>query len=120
MRNFTVTGIYQFIKENKELIIKELTESIPHKSIANYGKDDVFDIVDEDGHWRIQTRENTNGYPRSSQGHCSVHNNDMLYCNGTSRNFDNKGDKGDKDVSDVVVSTYEAFVRDKKIKSIIG
>lgn len=96
MRNFTVTGIYQFIKENKELIIKELTESIPHKSIANYGKGDVFDIVD---------------------GHCSVHNNDMLYCNGTSRNF---GNKGDKDVSDVVVSTYEAFVRDKKIKSIIG
>ena len=113
MRNFTVTGIYQFIKENKELIIKELTESIPHKSIANYGKDDVFDIVDEDGHWRIQTRENTNGYPRSSQGHCSVHNNDMLYCNGTSRNFGNN-------VSDVVVSTYEAFVRNEKIKSIIG
>ena len=113
MRDFTVPGIYQFVKENKELIIKELTESIPYKSIVNYGKSDVFDIVDEDGHWRIQTGENTNGYPRSSQGHCNVHTNDRVFCNRTSWG------RGTKDVSDVLVSTYESFVRDEKIKSIL-
>ena len=108
-----IPGIYQFIKENKQLVIKELTESIPYDSITNYRKWEVFDIVDEDGHWRIQTGENTKGYPRSSQGHCDVWSNDIVYCNRTAW-------KSDKNVSDVVISTYNIFLRDNKIDNILN
>ena len=123
MKIFKIEGIYNFVKQNKELFTSELFTKIPYDTIINYRPGYIFDITnsnrlsydDSDNivyaeTLIIQTRKLMDN---NSQSHVLISEYDSIVSIRIPGNFDNNL------VTEIIIDTYKVEMRNKKIEIVL-